>query len=97
MIKTVKPLGLDGVYIQFTEEEAKELGIQIGDEFRFENNNDETISMIKMARIDIDMTTFSKEELIEFMNISAEKDVSISKVFEDILTEAVKVLDNDAI
>ena len=76
-------------YVQFTEEEIKELGINVGDKFSIEECKD-GILLKKYETIDIDLSEFSRETLEFLISLSVEKDITISEVIEDILNRYIE-------
>lgn len=86
--KIVEPTG--DLCVKFTEEEMEQLGIQAGDKFSIKETN-EGIVLQKFATIDLDLEAFTKDQLIMFIQLSVEKDITFSEVIENILREAVEM------
>jgi hypothetical protein len=76
-------------FIDFTDEELKELKMQKGMKFSWNLNEDNTISLIPYEKIDLDLNDFSKEILIFLIKYSVDEDLTIEEAFEKILTEAM--------
>lgn len=82
--KTIKTR--EEAYLEFSEEEIKQLGIQKGDKFTWKIKGD-GVFLEKWKKVDIDFNEFSKEELISLINYSVENDYTIGKSINDILKE----------
>ena len=76
-------------YISFTEEELKQLDIKEGDKFSWEIKDD-GVFLKKYEKLEIDLSLLSRE-LLEFIICeSNEKNLTISELVEQILTEMIK-------
>lgn len=73
--------------IKFTEDELADLGIDPNDKFTVEEKNG-SILLTPFSTVEIDLEDFDKDLLIHIINRSAEKDISVHEVFEEILMEA---------
>lgn len=76
-------------FVQFTEQELKELNIKEGDKFTWEIQDDGII-LKKFGTIDIDFAEFDREILEYLIAESCEKDVSVNEIISDILEQIVK-------
>jgi hypothetical protein len=92
MIKKVQEM--KELYIQFTEEEMKELNIEHNQKFSIEILDDKTIVLKPFVKIDIDLSDFTKEDLVYLINESVEKDISMNEVIVDCLKKSLNVVDN---
>jgi hypothetical protein len=88
MIKTLKPT--EESYIQFTEEELKELNLSVGDKFSVHHHDDGSIILKKFSTIEIDMNDFDRKTLEFLVKRSCEKDVSVNEIISDILTSILE-------
>jgi len=66
-----------------------ELGIENGDKFTIEEK-DGAILLKKYEKVEIDLEAFSKDDLIQLIKISVEKDISVNQVIIDTLSELIK-------
>ena len=89
MKKIVEPTG--DLCVKFTDEELTQLGIKAGDKFSIKET-DEGIVLQKFATIELDLEIFTKEQLIMFIQLSVEKDMTFEEVIEELLTKAVDSL-----
>lgn len=76
-------------FIEFTDEQMAELGIENGDKFTIEEK-DGAILLKKYEKVEIDLEAFSKDDLIQLIKISVEKDISVNQVIIDTLSELIK-------
>lgn len=76
--------------IKFTEDEMAELGIDKNDKFTISVRDDECIILEPYAKVEIDLESYDKKTLIHMIQMSAEQDISINEVIEQILTEVMK-------
>jgi len=88
MKKTVEEL--KEYYIKFTDEELAELNIEYGDKFSIHSNEDGSILLKKYAKIDIDLSEFSRDTLEFLIQESCNKDVSINEVIEEVIDKSIK-------
>lgn len=78
---------VENYVITFTNEELAELGWKTGDKFTFKVNDDGSILMIPFAKLDIDLSKYTKSELISLINESCERDISVNEVIVDKIKE----------
>lgn len=90
--KTIEPTG--DLCIKFTEEEMAKIGIKAGDKFSYEEV-DGGFALKKFATIDLDLSEWDKDILIELIRESCEKDISINEVITNILENYCDILNND--
>ena len=82
-------------FIQFTDEELKQLDIQEGDKFTCEiNEQDNSILMKKFATLEINLAEFSRETLEMLISESIEKDISVNEVINNVLEQTIENLEN---
>jgi len=90
--KVIEPTG--EVCVKFTDEEMSQLGINCGDKFSVEYN-DNGITLKKYSSIDIDLSEYPRE-LLEFIIIESNRlDLTISEFMEDILINFIKKEDKN--
>lgn len=82
-------------YIQFSEEEMKELGIKPGDKFSWKDNKDGSFSLEKYVEVDINFDDFSREALLLLVATSLEQDITINEAFEVLLTDILEDFKED--
>ena len=77
-------------YIQFSEEEMKELSIKPGDKFSWKDNKDGSFSLEKYVDVDINFDDFSREALLLLVTTSLEQDITINEAFEVLLRDILE-------
>lgn len=77
-------------YLEFSDEELKELGMEKGDKFSIEYLDGGGILLRPFETIEIDLSSFTKEELISIIQKSEEKDQTFGDTIVEILTYAIK-------
>jgi hypothetical protein len=78
-------------FIQFTEDEATDLGLEIGDVLDV-SVKDDGILLQKLVPLELDMTEFPREVLERLVKESTEKNVSVNQI----ITTAIKTfIDNN--
>jgi len=78
----------EDLFVQFTPEELETLGVKEGDKFSWELQ-DESVVLRKYATLDINLSELSRNSLEMLIAESAEKDISINEVVEQILAKYV--------
>lgn len=76
-------------YIQFSEEELKELGWKQNQKISIELK-DGGIQLTPWVSIDIDMSDWSKDILLFLIEKSCELDISVNEVLTQIIEESLK-------
>ena len=76
-------------YIQFTDEEMKELDIKPGDKFSWEIEN-EGIALKKYVSLEIDLSEFDKDTLICLIQASCDQDISVNEVIVNALEAIIE-------
>lgn len=76
------------LYIQFTDEELKTLGIKPGDKFSWEIENDSVV-LKKCSSIEVDISEWSRDVLEMLIIESLEKDIPVNDVICDILDKSL--------
>ena len=77
-------------FIQFTEDEAADLGLEIGEVLDV-SVKDDGILLKKLVPLELDMTEFPREVLERLVKESTEKYVSVN----EIITTAIKTFINN--
>lgn len=91
IIKTVVEDPLTGeTFLQFTEPELKQLGLEIGDKFDIKHLADGSIVLEKYGKITIELSELSREILERLVHESCERDVSVNVVVSDVLKKYVE-------
>ena len=85
--KTV--LKKEDYYIQFTDEELKELEIEKGQKFSCEIK-DGGIKMTPYAKVELEIGDWPRDILEMLIKESCERDVSVNEVINDALKEVIK-------
>ncbi|MFA5234049.1 MAG: hypothetical protein WC390_06565 [Sulfurimonas sp.] len=70
-------------FIQFTDEEMLDLGMEKGQKFTVKTLFDGSIKLVPFSEIEIDLNEFSREELISLLNESCETDLSVNEVISN--------------
>jgi uncharacterized protein (DUF2237 family) len=83
------------LYIQFTEEELDYLNVKPGDKFSCKCNGDGSVALEKYVSVEIDVSDFSREVLELIVSLSIEKDITANEVIEELLTDAVRELQDE--
>lgn len=73
--------------IQFTDEERDEFGWEENQKFEVSCEEDGSIILKPFVKIEIDFEDFPKSALIQMIQESCEKDISINDVISDALVE----------
>ena len=77
-------------YIEFSDEEREQLGIEENQKFSIKLMDDDSFIMTPFAKIDIDLADFSREALENLISISVEKDISVNEVINQILENYIE-------
>jgi len=83
--KTLQPT--NDLYLQFTDEELKELNIKQGDKFSVKHHEDGSIELRPHVKIEIDMSDWSREVLEMLIKDSCEQDISVNDVIANIIRQ----------
>ena len=75
----------DELYIQFTDEELKQLNISEGDKFSWKIQDDGSIFLEKFVKLDIELSELSREVLEYLVTESIEKDIPVNDVVCQVL------------
>jgi hypothetical protein len=75
----------DELYIQFTDEELKQLNISEGDKFSWKIQEDGSIFLEKFVKLDIELSELSREVLEYLVTESIEKDIPVNDVVCQVL------------
>jgi hypothetical protein len=94
-MKMSKPLlEKSDFYIQFTDEELKEIGWEKGQKLSCtydEKNN--SIFLKPYVKVEIDMSSWDRELLEFLIGESCDKDISCNQVIEDLLVQSLNIKD----
>ncbi len=91
IIKTVQLDSETGEsFIQFTDSELAQLGLEIGDKFDVKHLEDGTIVLEKYGKIQIELDELSREILEFLVHESCERDVSVNVVVSDALKKYIE-------
>lgn len=81
--KTLQPT--NDLFLQFTEEEIKELNLKQGDKFTATQNEDGSVFLEKWKPVDIDLTEFPEEIKDMLLIKSIEDQIPIDEVINNLL------------
>jgi hypothetical protein len=73
------------LYIEFTEEEKKELGWKDNQKFSWELIENGGICLKPYVSVDIDMSSYPREILEFLVSESCNRDISVNEVIQEIL------------
>lgn len=76
-------------YIEFTDEELKELKMEKGQKFSCEIKNG-GLQLTPFVKVELDMSTWDREILEFLISESCERDVSINEIINDVLEKTIK-------
>jgi len=91
MKKTLQPT--NELFIQFSDEEVQELGLEQGQRFDVELQEDGSVKLMPWGKIELDMEDWPRETLEAIIKESCERDVSANEVIIDLVKEGLKQLD----
>ena len=89
-------LPTNDLYIQFTEDELKELNMEPGDKFDFKLLDDGSVKLEKYAKLELDMEEWSKEVLLMIIKESLDQDISANDVINNLLKESLKNFEQES-
>jgi hypothetical protein len=72
-------------FIEFTPEELATLDISHGDKFTWEIKEDGTIFLKKHAKLELDLSEFSKDGLAAICKLSVDQQIPVDEVIESLL------------
>ena len=78
------------LFIQFTDEEIEKLGLKANQKYSMEILEDDSIKMTPFAKIDIDISEWSREVLENLIQESVEKDISVNEVITQAIEQYLK-------
>lgn len=74
-------------FIEFTDEELEKLNWSKGQKLSIELNGDDGFTLKPFEKIEIDLSEFDRSTLETWIQISAEKDISVNQVISELLEE----------
>jgi len=77
-------------YLEFSDSELADLGIKKGDKFEIKCNGDGSIILKPFSSLEIDLSLFTKDELIEIIKIGEKEDQTFGNTVVNILSKAVE-------
>lgn len=78
------------LFIQFTDEEIEKLGLEKNQKLSMEILENGSIKMTPFAKIDIDISEWSREVLENIIQESVEKDISVNEVISQTIEQYLK-------
>jgi len=78
------------LFIQFTDEEIEKLGLEKNQKLSMEILENGSIKMTPFAKIDIDISEWSREVLENLIQESIEKDISVNEVISQTIEQYLK-------
>lgn len=80
----------EDLFIQFTDEEIEELGLEKNQKLSMEILENGSIKMTPFAKIDIDISEWSREVLENLIQESVEQDISVNEVISQTIEKYLK-------
>ena len=80
----------EDLFIQFTDEEIEELGLEKNQKLSMEILENGSIKMTPFAKIDIDISEWSREVLENLIQESVEQDISVNEVISQTIEQYLK-------
>lgn len=80
----------EDLFIQFTDEEIEELGLEKNQKLSMEILENGSIKMTPFAKIDIDISEWRREVLENLIQESIEKDISVNEVISQTIEQYLK-------
>jgi hypothetical protein len=77
-------------YLQFSDEEMEEYGLNKGDKFTWELQEDGSVFLRKWKKIDIELDEYPKELLLFLIKHSMDNDCTINDTINILLEESLK-------
>jgi hypothetical protein len=85
IVKTVQKK--EDLFIEFTEDEMKDLNIEPHDKFEIDLKDDNTIVLKKFEKIDLNLSEFDRTTLEMLVSKSIESQVPVDEVIREVLTQ----------
>lgn len=82
-------------FLQFSEEELKQLNLKAGDQLSWDTNEDGSVTLKPYVTMELDITDWDKDLLVYLIEQSLEKNEPINQIIVDILEQAVDHFSND--
>ena len=80
----------EDLFIQFTDEEIEELGLEKNQKLSMEILENGSIKMTPFAKIDIDISEWRREVLENLIQESVEQDISVNEVISQTIEKYLK-------
>jgi len=76
-------------FIQFSDEEVAELGIECGDKFTIRANQDGSITLVPWVPVEINLDALTIVQLRKLISQSIQEDVSIGDILRDAISRGL--------
>jgi len=83
-------------FIQFTEEELSSIGAGPGTKFQVKQHDDGSIELRPYAKVDLDMSEWSREVLEMIIKESCEQDISANDVINNLLKKSLNKFEEES-
>jgi hypothetical protein len=94
MEKVKKVLEKKDLYIQFSEEEMRELGWEEGQKLSFKfDEHTKAITLEPFVKMELDVSEWSREILEFLVGESCERDVSVNEIINEVLLNSIRSID----
>ena len=92
--KTLQPT--NDLFIQFSDEEVQELGLEQGQKFSVTPHDDGSFELRPYVKLELDMEEWPREILEMIIKKSVEEDISANDVINNFLKESLKDFEEES-
>ena len=83
----------EDLYLEFPDDLMDKMGWEVGDDLKFIDNKDGSFSIRQVTYETIDLE-FHEEELLKYMQMAHEKDITFNEFVAESLTHVVSCVEN---
>jgi hypothetical protein len=91
MKKILQPT--NDLFIQFSDDEVQELGLEQGQKYEVELQDDGSVKLTPWVKIELEIEEWSKEVLLMIIKESLDQDIPVNDVINNLLKEGLKRLE----
>jgi hypothetical protein len=84
----------EDLYLQFTDEEVKQLNLEPNQKFSVITHDDGSFELRKFVPVEIDLSDWSRETLEMIISKSLDEDITVNEVINNVLREALPLMEN---
>jgi len=92
--KTLQPN--NELFIQFSDEEVRELGLEQGQKFSVTPHDDGSFELRPYVKLELDMEEWPREVLEMIIKKSCEEDISANDIINNLLKESLKDFEEES-